>query len=704
LALIVFTVYANSLESPFLFDDVDNIAENRHIKINEISYDSLFQAAVKSPISSRWLPNISFALNYYFGGMAVKNYHIINILVHVLCGIVLYCLVLTTLKLPLFQTEIEHPRGVAFFSTLIWLLHPLQTNGVTYIVQRMTSMASLFILLSMLCYVRGRLQEKSVSRVLYFSLCAVSGFMAFASKENSVMLPVMIIGYEVFFLKYQGDREVKRNILLLSLVGLLVSITVVLLFYYKGNNPFSSILSGYALRDFTLIERLLTEPRVIFHYISLLFLPIPGRLNLNYDFIVSENLFEPISTIICILGIVVLAVYSFKKFKRNRLVSFAIFWFLGNLVIESSIVPLEIIYEHRMYLPSIFVIVAIVTLFYQVFQKKDFRLWAVLTIITAVVAILTWQRNLTWKSEVSMWTDVVRKSPNLSRAHVNLGKALIKEGNYATARETLVRAINLDPENGTGYMNLAFVLEQQNLPGEALRYTEKALKAGNADPARIHQIRGLAFAKLNDFQSAIKEMEKALSYNPESAEIYVNSGVIYGRNGNSQKAAEHFRKAFELDPYNDSVLQNLAFELGKQNRTTEAIQILEQALQKSIGNAAAIHSILAELFLRQKKTELALSHANQSIQINPEVADGYVVAGLVYETMNQDKLAFVQYEKAWQRGVNMVSLYNQWAERALQKGNGDKAMKYLNEALKLSPADKQTRQNIFSVKQYLRQM
>jgi tetratricopeptide (TPR) repeat protein len=699
MAALVTLAYSNTFQAPFLFDDVHNIVENPYIKIKDLSFKALAQAATKSPTESRWLSNVSFAINYYFTGMAVPSYHIVNIIIHILCGITLYYLSLTTLTLRFCSQRYRHFREIAFFASFLWLLHPVQTNGVTYIVQRMTSLATLLFLISMLAYAKGRIQKQAGKRLALLLLSSFSGLLAIISKENAIMLPVMILGYEIFFLKQYSAKHFNKNIIFTGLALFLFSAVIVVMFYFDGGNPFASILpGGYGGRDFTLSERLLTQPRVILHYLSLLFWPAPGRLNLNYDFLISKGLLVPPITVIAILGLLFMVAAIFLLFNRNKLLSFALFWFLGNLIIESSIIPLEIIFEHRMYLPATFVIIALISVGYELFYNKEKKLSVVLACIMVLFAFLTWQRNADWQSEVRIWSDIVAKSPNLARAHVNLGKGLVREGKFEEAENILRRAITLDPRDGNAYLNFAIVLDYQNHLDQALLYSDKALEAGNANPAKIHQVKGLAYSKQGNLHSAILEMEKALRFEPDSAKIHVNLGIVYGRSGNRSKAEEHFRKASSLDPDNGFALQNLGIVLEKQNKLSEAVKVLEYALTKPIKDAAKIHNNLASLYLRLQKNDLALIHVQKAIEINPGHAQSYITRGRIYEAAGQNELAFLQYRNAWERGFNMVVLYNQWAERAVLNNETGRAVLYLNEALKLSPGDTVTMQNLKTVR------
>jgi hypothetical protein len=234
----------------------------------------------------------------------------------------------------------------------------------------MTSMATLFSLLSLYSYVKARLAEKGFTRAWLFGAAALFAGMALLSKENSGMLPVIIAGYEFYFLpRSQKGKTNNRKAFIFYTVALLVFIGICLLFL--GSNPIHSILAKFSSREFTLGQRLLTETRVVFHYLSLLILPLPSRLNLAYDYPLSTGLLAPPQTLLAILGLGTLVVLIFWLYRRDRLTSFALFWFLTNLVIESSFIALEIIFEHRMYMPSMFLILAATTWLFRLTANKQ---------------------------------------------------------------------------------------------------------------------------------------------------------------------------------------------------------------------------------------------------------------------------------------------------------------------------------------------
>jgi hypothetical protein len=182
LPLLILITYSHSLHSPFVFDDIEHVASNPAIQISDLTFKNLRQAAVESPLSARPITYITFAINYFFHGHEVYGYRLLNMAIHLLNGLFLFFFLTNTFKLPLLQGKIKQPFWVAYLATLIWIVHPLQTQSVTYIMQRMNSLATLFYMLAFLCYIKARL---STNKTRW--LCAVasftSGLLALGSKE-----------------------------------------------------------------------------------------------------------------------------------------------------------------------------------------------------------------------------------------------------------------------------------------------------------------------------------------------------------------------------------------------------------------------------------------------------------------------------------------------------------------------------------------
>jgi len=285
-------------------------------------------------------------------------------------------------------------------------------------------------------------------------------------------LPLFIFLYEWYFFQDLSKTWLRRSAPYLG--GILI-LLVLVAFIYLGGHPLERILIGYEDRDFTLTQRLLTESRVVFFYISLLIFPYYSRLNLDHTFALSNSLIDPITTLVSvavILGLIWLAIFLAKK---ERLISFSILWFFGNLAIESSVIPVEIIYEHRAYLPSMLVSMMVVVLTYRYAKPR----WCRVGALCAMVIVLTfwsYERNSVWGDEVTLWADCIKKSPLKARPHNNLGNALARQGELNKAIAHYLEALKIAPDFAVAHNNLGLALAQQGRFEEAIYHYYEALE------------------------------------------------------------------------------------------------------------------------------------------------------------------------------------------------------------------------------------
>ncbi len=352
IAGVALVAYSNTFHVPFHFDDRSSIVENPNIQVTAFTWDQL-ERLIKNTyaVSIRVFSYFTLALNFYFGGLNVFGYHLVNLLIHIASGIFLYWFLLLTFNLPSLREKYGPiSYKVALFSSLIFISHPIQTQSVTYIVQRMASMAGMFFLLSFVLYIKGRLSA-GAPRFFYFGGTVLTYLLGVFSKENVAILPLFVALYEFYFFQ-KLDLSPKGKRVLLTLIGSLLVLGA-FGFILWGKRYIDVTIEGYQYRPFTMVERLLTQSRVVLYYLSLLAFPLPSRLNLDYDFPVSKTILDPPTTLISILIIAGLIGYSIWTAKRRPVLSFCILWYFGNLVIESSIFPLEMVYEHRLYLPAV---------------------------------------------------------------------------------------------------------------------------------------------------------------------------------------------------------------------------------------------------------------------------------------------------------------------------------------------------------------
>jgi hypothetical protein len=364
-------VYSNTLHASWHFDDTVAIIENWSLRDLRGCFLGIFGG-------NRSVGFFTFALNYHFGKLEVLGYHLVNIAIHIFNALLVYTLVTLLLKTPaMSKSRLDsHVRFLALASGLIFVAHPIQTQAVTYIVQRFASLATLFYLLSVVLFVKARLSIArgnsffSPLHLLCYSLSLFSAFCAMHTKEISFTLPVVIGLCELFFMGPSPQSWVKRILYLLPFILTLLIIPANLgLFGKVQTKPLGDIIGEMReqVQETTLVSRtdyLLTQFNVIVTYIRLLFLPL--NQNLDYDYPIAKTLFQ-FPTLVSFLFLFLLFLLALYLFLKNyRLISFAIFWFFITLSVESSIIPIrDVIFEHRVYLPSVGFVMAMAIFFHE---------------------------------------------------------------------------------------------------------------------------------------------------------------------------------------------------------------------------------------------------------------------------------------------------------------------------------------------------
>ena len=513
LVAFAFAIYFPSIKGPFIFDDKPNILYSPAVQMTEFSFSTIKKAAFEGTTSSRPVVNISFALNYFAGRDDVSGYHVVNIFIHALTGFFLYLFFRVTIQIIKRSRDESFPSYLPFVAALLWFVHPVQSQSVAYIVQRMNSMSAMFYLLSMLLYVHGRLTTRQRKRAMLFAGSTVSALLAFASKENAATLPLFVFLYEWYFFQNLKVGWLKSRWLYISgAVGSFLALAIVFL----GSNPIGRIMSSYQGRDFTLGQRLLTELRVVFIYLGKLLFPHPDRLGLEHDIPLSYFLLLPLTTFISAVFLAALVGLAIWLAKRHRLLSFAILWYLGNLIIESSFIGLEIIFEHRNYLPSMFLALSLV-----VFGEKLIKSARVKLVLAVIILIFCslWsnERSRVWADEEILLRDCIKKAPNKHRMYTNLGNALSRKGKYGEGENAFYQALRIEPFDSKAYIGLGNNSFNQQNYNEAVSHYRRGLLYAKS-PGDIFQLRyglGIINQEIGRFQEAMRHYTVALRIRPD---------------------------------------------------------------------------------------------------------------------------------------------------------------------------------------------
>lgn len=428
----ILLVYSNTFLVPFHFDDLDMIQGRTELHLSSITPDQIFDTFFLETKNTkrlyRPLSSFSFALNYYFGQYNLPGYHLVNILIHSVTAFVLYLTILLMLNI-LNTDNWEDKKNIAGLATLLWAVHPINIQAVTYIVQRMASLAAMFYIIGIWSYLKFKNQSSKNhwGKFKFLILSLLSFFCATLSKENAAIFPLCILFIEFFL--FDGYKKVKKHpqysFLIFAIPILLIFISTVLFYDIKWLDSF---ISGYDFRPFDLKQRVLTESRVVLFYISQLLYPIPSRFSIEHYFVLSETIINPISTLLCIIIIIFLIVIAFCLHKKNSLIGFSILFYFIHHIIESTIWPLELVFEHRNYLPSLFFFLPVsIGIFKGInfYKKRSHTLHYLFTIFTTMLIFLfgmsTYIRNSEWGTSKSLWESASKRAPLSTRPYNNLG-------------------------------------------------------------------------------------------------------------------------------------------------------------------------------------------------------------------------------------------------------------------------------------------
>ena len=531
-------VYSNTLRVPFILDDIGWIVDNSLVH----DLDNFWvRSTAYAKMPNRWLGYLTLALNYHFGGLDVLGYHLVNLSIHLGNGLLVYGLLRLTLRTPLFRSRNFGGDGPAaefipLLAALLFVVHPVQTQAVTYVIQRLTSLATLFYLLAVVLYIRARLViEEPASNprrgesggvvgkpaILLIAGSVVSTLLAMKTKEISATLPVAIVLCEACFFSGPWRRRI------FYLLPLVATLPVIFVNFLPSGETTGSLLASLddqlrARSTLSRLDYLFTQFRVISTYLRLLVLPV--NQNFDYDYPVYNAFFTPpvFCSFLLLAALLAGAVWLWRKSvpgasgskagpfdPATRLISFGIFWFFLTLSVESSIVPIaDVIFEHRLYLPNVGAFAAFAAAAWLIFDKLSWpvigrQLFAV--VLVAGLGYVAYSRNGVWQSDVTLWYDVVSKSPDKARARNELGRVLTKAGRPREGIPHLQTAIRLSPERLNVYINLSWALMEDGRFWDTIVFLEQNMGRLNNFP-QAHLNLGAAYYYTGNLELARREL------------------------------------------------------------------------------------------------------------------------------------------------------------------------------------------------------
>jgi tetratricopeptide (TPR) repeat protein len=670
--------YHNSFSGPFVLDDYSSIPDNPSIrKLWPLSGPLSPPKGRGLTVEGRPVLNFSFALNYAFGGAKVGGYHAVNLVIHLLGGLTLFGLVRRTLLLPRLAPRFgPSALALAFTAALLWTVHPLQTQSVTYVVQRAESLMGLFFLLTFYFFLRGGEVE---NRPGWYAASFAACLLGMASKEVMSVAPVLVFLYDRTFLSGTVRAAWKQH----RGVHLALASTWLLVFGLAwstggrgGTSGFGSGVSwpAYALTQFEAVP----------HYLRLAFWPSP--LVFDYGTPWVQNPWRILPQILLLAALLAGTIVALRRWLA---VGFLGAWFFAILA-PTSLVPgnRQTLAEQRVYLPLAAVIVLVVVIAHLLAGRRAMWGFGLLAIGLGAVTI---RRNEDYRSELALYRDTVekrpenafaqcnlgttwvtldrpaeaiphyeaairlrpvypeaennlgnallrldrvseaighfeealRQRPDYAEAHAGLGSAWVRSGRWQEAAAQYAEALQLEPAHAEAHNNLANLLVQLNRPEEAVPHYEAALRLEPGYAAARNNF-GNLLAQLGRGPEAITHYEEVLRSNPDSAETHFNLGNLLAQQGKEAEAITHFETALRLKPNYSAAHLNLGNALGRAGRLDEAIAHYHAALDLD-PNQAIAHYALGNALLRQKQTAEAIQQFERALELRPDFPEARAV-------------------------------------------------------------------------------
>ncbi|MFP4476241.1 MAG: tetratricopeptide repeat protein [Desulfatibacillaceae bacterium] len=649
LCVLVFALYSVSMHGPFVLDDLDGVRKDPRLHVSRWTPERVVTLLTQL----RPLARLSFALNYTFHGHSVFGYHLVNTAVHALASVFLYLFLLTLFRTPVLAGKRFANAQTAFACAAIWAVHPVNTQAVSYVVQRMTSMSGMFMLLSLLLFGRGLLAAGHRKARIRFAGCAVAALCALGSKEIAATLPFFLWLYAWYFHADLSRRWLVRWAWV-PLVLLVVPAAVLLQVY--GDTPLETFFYDYRFWEFTPWERTITGFRTAVLYVSLMLFPAPSRLSLEYHFPPSGGFLDPPTTLAAAVLVLCLVAWAVWAARRHRLLSFCVLWFFGNLVIEGTFLPLDLVFEHRVYVPAMTGVVAVVVLAHRVLPNARGRV-AALCAVLALLSFWTLERNRLWADDLAILRDAVDKAPERPRAHFNVGFALAERGLYAEALPHYRRAVALSPTYFNAYNAL-----------------------------------GVALARLGRMEQARETLDRAAHIQPSSS-IHTNLGNVLLALEDERGAWDNYRQAIGRHPDYVPARENMARLLLRQGKVDKAVEHIQAGIAEAPENPA-LHNLLGVAFIRGEEYEYAVAHLKEAVRISPDMSEAHRNLGNALLATKRVSEALEHYERSFSLNPDQPEMAGQLGRVLVRMGMPDEAVPWLRRKVELAPDSAEARNDL----------
>jgi len=554
LVLLGLLIYAQTFHFDFVFDDYIFVVTNPFIK-NFNNFPVMWHAFSMT----RLVGMGSFALNYYFNQLEPQGYHIFNFVVHLFAVGLVWALADLLFKMVKWLPAKEPLiKNMPFMIALLFLVHPCQTQAVTYITQRFESMATVFYLGTMYFYLRARLSTRGKHMILFFGLAGFFSVLGIMTKEVVLTIPVMILASEWILFPAKDN---KRLYAVLVIGSILLYLLFRKLIHTNLNCFFDSSPSESHDGDYLTPARyLLTQLRVFLTFLRLLVFPINQRL--DYDYPASTGFFHPPLTLVglLVMGFMIWLIINLRR--RLPLISFGMAWML--ITFSINLAPRSnVIFEHKLYLISFGFFLSVVAGL-SVLVKNRMTLLKMLFCIITVLTIVSIQRNKVWANELTLWEDNIKTSPNKARVNASLGRSYGSIGRYDEAIYYFTRAIAIRPDNIT-YENRGIIYSNKGQNDKALEDLSTSITMDPNYPTTYIK-RSWIYQTQHSNGAALDDLAHAISLNPYFVDAYIERGMLWMAMGLYPEALKDFNKAQAIEPKNSAAARYKSYCLTKMGR------------------------------------------------------------------------------------------------------------------------------------------
>ncbi len=642
LVLAGLAAYAGSFRAAFVLDDKPAIVDNPTIRH--------FVTALRPPhdgttVDGRPLLNLSLALNYALGGTNVGGYHALNLGLHLMAGLALFGLVRRTLARiatgpapgvappAVFARMGDFDRSmVALGAALLWVLHPLQTESVTYVVQRAESMMGLFYLLTLYCFLRGAEAASGPGSGRWFALSWGACLCGMATKEVMVSAPVIVLLYDRTFLSGSIRAAWARR----KGVYLALGSTWILLASLVAGTAGRSGTAGFQT-GVSWVDYLRTQAFAVPHYLRLVLWPRP--LVFDYGTAVVTAASAVVPGALVLLGLAGATALAWRRWPG---LGFAGAWFFA-LLAPTCLVPVatQTMAEHRMYLALAAPLAVAAGAMARLPGPARLVIFGVLAV---GLGVATFRRNRVYRSEAALWADNVAKRPDDARGHNNLGKSYFEQGNFAAAVAEYREALRLDPNLPYVYINLGSVWERMGQLPAAIAIEREAVQR-RPDWAGVRKSLADALNHAGNLPEAMAQYREALRLKPDYAQAENGLGTVLARAGRTAEAMAHVQAALAMDPNYAEADNTLGTLFAGANRLPEAIACYERALALNPDYAEA-HLNLGNACFEVGRLSRAIQEYDRAIGLQPEPAEVHEHLGILCAETGQFARAEAQFEEA----------------------------------------------------------